>query len=82
VNECLQTGYFCNLKYFILANCLVGIRHLNLLKSDSGGERFNMGYANLMLKMALNLRTVQQLNSFLKFYAKPPITQPLKNLPT
>jgi hypothetical protein len=60
----------------------VGIRYLNLLKSDFGSRRFNMGYANLTLKMTLHLLTVKQLNSFLKFYVKPPVTQLLKNLPT
>jgi hypothetical protein len=60
----------------------VGIRHLKLLKSDFGGGRFNVGYATLMLKMTMHLVTVQQLNSILKFYIKPPVTQLLKNCPT
>jgi hypothetical protein len=58
----------------------VGIRHLNLLKSDFGGRRFNMEYVNLTLKMTLHLMTVQQLNSFLKFCVNLPVAQVLKNL--
>jgi hypothetical protein len=60
----------------------VGTRHLNLLKSDFGGGRFNMGYANLTFKMTVHLVTVEQMNRFLISYVKPPVAQLLKNLTT
>jgi hypothetical protein len=60
----------------------VGINHLKLLKSNFGGGRFNMRYVNLTLKMTVHLVTVQQLNSSLKFFVKPPVAQLLKNFAT
>jgi hypothetical protein len=72
-------GYFLKPKQFNLTNYLVGIRHLKLLKSDFDGGRFNVGYANLMLKMTMHLVTVQQPKSFLKFCVKQPVAQLLQN---
>jgi hypothetical protein len=56
----------------------VGTRHLNLLKSDYGGGRFNMGYANLMFKMTAS----GDITADEQFPVKPLIAQLLKILPT